>query len=133
GPETAERVRAGMAAETARLDNTRVIDPRVGTRMRAEARRLDGFEQATEAAMAAGTGNKWWLARIADRWLRQGGIRNVDAERLARDAINENPERLEAAISYLERRGMHRENARRFMQILGASLAGRAGPTADTP
>lgn len=133
GPEEAERVRAGMAAETARLDNTRSIDPRAGTRMRAEARRLDGFEQATEAAMAAGTGNKWWLARIADRWLRQGGIRNVDAERLARDAINENPERLEAAISYLERRGMHRENARRFMQILGASLAGRAGPSDDTP
>lgn len=51
----------------------------------------------------------------------------MDAERLARDAISEDPARINAAIDYLASRGMARARAERFVNIYGATLAGRVG------
>lgn len=129
GPERAGRLQQGMEAEVNRLDNTRFIDSRVGSQStpRAMDAIVDGFG---EAVANAATGGKWGVIRTAGKWLKQGGIKGVDAERLARDSISEDPARVRAAIDYLEQKGMKRERAERFVGFYGSALAGRAGGAA---
>lgn len=132
GPEAARGLREGMDAEVTRLDNTRFIEPRTGsqTQSRGQDAVVDGF---ADAAANAASGGKWAIVRTAAKWLRQGGIRGIDAERLARDAISEDPARLEAAISYLTQKGMARARAERFVAKYASALSGAAAGSAQEP
>lgn len=124
GEERANRLAQGMEQEVNRVRNTEFIDPRRGsqTHGRGQDAIVDGFADALAA-----TTSKWSAIHTATKWLRQGGIKGVDAERLARDAISEDPARINAAIDYLASRGMARARAERFVNIYGATLAGRVG------
>lgn len=131
GPEGAGRLREGMDAEVTRLDNTRFIEPRTGsqTQSRGQDAVVDGFANAVANTT---TGGKWAVIHTAARWLKQGGIKGIDAERLARDAISEDPLRVGEAIRYLEQKGMKRARAEKFVNTYAAALAGRAaGKTQD--
>lgn len=130
GGRQARELEEGMRGEVARYANTRAIDPRAGNQplVRGNDAIVDGF---ADAVANIGSGGKWGVIRAASRWLRQGGIRDVDAERLARDAVSEDPARLEAAISYLESRGMARARAQRFVGTMAGALAGRASGKVD--
>jgi hypothetical protein len=128
GEDAATGLEQGMRAEVDRVRNMQAIDPRAGQqpRMRGNDAMVDGFADAVASSMAPGGATFWTGVRTAARWLRNGGIRNVDAERLARDAISDDPARVNAAIDFLERRGLQRSRAQRFVSTLGAALAGRA-------
>lgn len=131
GPDAARSLREGMDAEVTRLDNTRFIEPRTGsqTQSRGQDAVVDGFANAVANTT---TGGKWAVIHTAAKWLKQGGIRGIDAERLARDAISEDPLRVGEAIRYLEQKGMRRARAERFVNTYAAALAGRAaGKTQD--
>lgn len=131
GGRNAERLERGLSAEVARVDNTAAIDPRAGNqaRIRDGGRDaiIDGFRDALEAGGSAAVGSRWGVVRVAGKWLTQAGIRNVDAERLTRDAISKDPARVDAAIAYLEQRGMQRARAEQFVSTITAKLGGRAG------
>lgn len=129
GPERAERLREGGRALDERYYNTGYINPDAGSKTMGAAQDaiVDGF---ADAAANAASGGKWGLIRTAGRWLKQGGIKGVDAERLARDAISEDPARVRAAIDYLEQKGMARARAERFVSVYGGALAGRTGGAA---
>ena len=132
GEQGADDLAAGMRAETSRLRNTEYVDPRRGsqTHGRSEDAAVDGFVDATVHA----SGGMWGIVREVGRWLRRGGIKGVDAERLSRDAISQDPARVRAAIDFLAQRGMRRDNAQRFVDALVAHGAGRAaGATQGTP
>jgi hypothetical protein len=98
------------------------------TQQRGQDAIVDGFAAAVGTVA---TGSRWGPIQLAAKWLRQGGIRGVDAERLARDAISEDPARINAAIDYLESKGMARNRALRFVETYGAALAGRVGGAAQ--
>jgi len=123
GGRKAQNLERGMGAEVKRYETTKAIDPRAGSQpmTRGKDAIVDGF---AEAARDVATGGRWPVIRVLAKWLAQGGIRNVDAERLSRDAID--PTRVEAAISYLEQRGMARGRAQRLTTTLGSILGGRA-------
>jgi hypothetical protein len=101
-----------------------MINPNAGSKTSISGRDalVDG---AGEAMLHAATGGKYAIAKVASRWLNQGGIKGVDAERLSRDAISNDPDRLSAAIDFLEQKGMARERATKFVNNMTAALAGR--------
>lgn len=139
GGRGAMELEEGMAGEVRRVENTRAIDPRAGNQPRTRGGRdaiVDGFTDAAAAIVSAGAGgSRWPIVHTAAKWLRHGGIRNVDAERLARDAISDDPARVEAAITYLEQRGMNRARAQRFISSFASALAGRTAnsDSSNTP
>lgn len=124
GEEGAENLQRSMREEGNRIDNTRFIDSRVGSKTQSAGRDavVDGF---LEAIPNAATGGKYGIAKLALQWLRKGGIRNVDAERLARLSISENPAHLREAIEYLTSKGMSRARSERFVTGMAASMAVR--------
>lgn len=128
GPERARRLQAGMQGEVDRVANTRFVDPRAGSQTfgRGQDAIVDGFISGLDDLATAKTGGMWGAVKLAAKWLKQGGIRNVDAERLSRDAMSEDPARVRSAIDFLEQRGMARQRATRFVNALGANLSGRA-------
>ena len=130
GPEKAAGLQRRMAAEETRAANSEFINPNAGSKTNVSGRdaMVDGFADAV--GLIASAGSRWGPIHAAARWLKQGGIRNVDAERLARDAISDDPTRLNAAIDYLESKGLARARASRFVSVLAAGLAGRAGGAA---
>ena len=69
---------------------------------------------------------KTGMIRAARSWLRDSGIRGVDAERLVRDAISEDPARIRQAIDYLSRRGVSRERAGSLMRWMTSTASGRS-------
>lgn len=124
GTDDAQRLQAGMREEVTRLDNTRFIDPRTGSQTQgrtADEAALDaGFNFGADVA----TSGKWGIVRGVSRWLRGAGIRNVDAERLVRDAID--PKRTQAAVEYLVERGVEIDRARGLVRQIVSTQAGRA-------
>lgn len=130
GPDAARNLEKSMGFESQRVSNTRFIDPRSGspTFGRAQDAIVDG---AADAMASAATGGKWAVVRTAVKWLQKGGIRNVDAERLARQAVSEDPAELRAAIDYLEKRGMKRDRAERFVSSMTSALAARPATQSD--
>lgn len=130
GTEGAERLQRGMGAELRRYQNTQYIDPSAGSKSASvlgdEADMAGGV---ANMALNAKTGGIWSAVREASRALRNMGIRNVDAERLVRDAIN--PRRTQDAINYLERRGIERARARSLVRSISGALGGRAGGAAS--
>lgn len=128
GEEGTNALRRDMTAEVNRVRNTDFIDPRRGsqTQSRGQDAIIDGFSDALGAATS-----KWSAIHTAAKWLKQGGIRSVDAERLARDAISEDPARIDAAIAYLAQKGMARARATRFVQVFSGALGGRMGGAAQ--
>lgn len=125
GADKADALAKGMEGEVRRVINTQYIDPRTGsqTQSRAQDSVADEFiNMGADVATAGKTG----LIRAARRWLRDNSIRSVDAERLVRDAISEDPARVRQAIDYLERRGVSRERAGSLMRWLSSVSAGRA-------
>lgn len=126
GPDAARNLERGMSNEVRRYRNTEYADPNRGsaTASRARDAMVDGFAQSVGNVASGG---KWAVAREAARWLQKGGIRNVDAERLTRQAISENPADVNAAIDYLVSRRMTRERAERFVETLGAAASARMG------
>lgn len=132
GPTGARAMEKSMGYEAERVANTRFIDPRTGSATfgRAQDAIVDGAADAM--ANAATTHNPWWgVVRTAASWLRKGGIRDVDAERLARQAISEDPAELRAAIDYLEKRGMKRERGEKFLANMAAALGARSATKSD--
>lgn len=126
GDEGAERLQRGMGAELRRYQNTQYIDPGAGSNTASVAGdEADLAGGLTDAAANAASGGKWAAVRSVSNYLRTAGIRNVDAERLVRDAIN--PRRTNDAINYLTRRGMERERARSLVRSITANAGGRAG------
>lgn len=124
GPDKAEQLRQGGNTLDERYYNTGYINPDAGSKTMSASQDaiVDGFADALAA-----TTSKWSAIHTATKWLRQGGIKGVDAERLARDAISDDPARIDAAIEYLANKGMKRARAERFVKVYGANLAGRAG------
>lgn len=131
GERGAESLESAMDKEVKRVQNTDYIDPRRGSQTQSRERDalVDGFIDST---INMSSGGKWAVIRAAAKWLKQGGIRGVDAERLSRDAID--PNRTDAAIAYLADRGMSRERATRFIGAFSGALTGTAGgQTPDQP
>jgi hypothetical protein len=125
GPEGAQKLEASMGKEVKRYDNTRYIDPRTGSQT--AGREHDAIvDGAADAMINAKSGGTWAVVKTAGQWLRRGGIRNVDAERLSRQAVSSDPAELEKAINYLEQKGMKRERARQFMSNFTSALSGAA-------
>lgn len=133
GEEGARALEDSMGREVQRVDNTRFVDSRQGSKT-ASANRdavVDGF---IDAIPNVATGGKWGIAREAARWLRKGGIRDIDAERLARLSISERPDDVRAAIDYLSSRGMERSRADRFVHAIAEHVAARPATAApDQP
>lgn len=67
------------------------------------------------------------MIRAVTRFMRSNGIRGVDAERLTRDVISEDPRRIREAIDFLERRGLERARARSLVRSISGNLGGRVG------
>jgi hypothetical protein len=130
GPEQAMALQRRMAAEETRAANSEFINPNAGSKTNVAGRdaMVDGF---ADAVANSASGGKWAAVKIAARWLKNGGIRGVDAERLARDAISDDPARLVAAISYLEQKGLARSRAQRFLSTFSGALGGRAAGAAQ--
>jgi hypothetical protein len=126
GEEGAAQLERAMENEVRRVVNTQYIDPRTGS---PTAGRLEDNSAVREfldvGADVMGSG-KTGLIRAARSWLRSAGIKNVDAERLVRDAISEDPARIRQAIDYLARRGVSRERAGSLMRWISSTAAGRA-------
>jgi hypothetical protein len=126
GEEGAAQLERGMENEVRRVTNTLYIDPRTGS---PTAGRLEDNSAVSEF-LAMGTdiasSGKTGLIRATRSWLRDTGIKNVDAERLVRDAISEDPARIRQAIDYLARRGVSRERAGSMMRWISSTAAGRA-------
>lgn len=135
GPEGAQRLQAGGKALDKRFENTQYINPNAGSKTYSASHDaiVDGFGHAAEAAHFAaspGTASMAHVTRLAGRWLKQGGIKGVDAHRLSLDAISDDPARVNAAIEYLAKRGMDRARAGRFVSTFANALVGRAAGTA---
>lgn len=129
GEEGARRFESGMREEVGRVDNTRFIDPRIGSQTQ-PMRSDDEAVGEIGNFVADSTRGLWGTIHGAARWLRGAGIRGVDAERLTRDAISEDPQRVRDAIAFLTQKGMAIDRARSFVRALGAQMAGRAGGAA---
>lgn len=123
GDLDADRLAAGMGAEVRRVDNTRFVDPRTGSQT--ASREADMGEAGMDAAFNVASGGKWAVVRSAAQFLRNVGIRGVDAERLVRDSID--PARTQDAIRYLTERGMEISRARGMVRNISAAMGGRAG------
>lgn len=129
GGRGAQDLEQGMANEVRRVDNTRYIDPRTGSQTFGNTQDALASDLIDLGANIK-TGGVWSTVRAASKWLRNAGVRGVDAERLARDAINQDPARLEAAIDYLARRGLDRDRSRALVGAMGGLLAGRVSGAA---
>lgn len=127
GEEGADRLERAMRNEVRRVDNTRFIDPRTGSQT--ASREQDLGELGLDTAANVASSGKWAAVRAAATYLKSAGVRNVDAERLVRDAID--PRRTRDAINFLEQRGMERERARSLMRSISATLGGRLGGAAS--
>jgi len=131
GEEGADRLRRGMQGELSRVENTRFIDPRMGSKTASVAEdsaAVDGLNLA-ETAMQG----RFGTVRAVSQWLRGAGIKNVDAERLTRDAISNDPVRVRAAIDHLVERGMARDRAGSLVRTITSSMTGRlSGSAAGT-
>jgi hypothetical protein len=125
GEEGAARLERGMENEVRRVVNTQYIDPRTGSQTAGRQEDSAVGEFLAMGADVASSG-KTGLIRAARSWLRDAGIKNVDAERLVRDAISEDPARVRQAIDYLARRGVSRERAGSMMRWISSTAAGRA-------
>jgi hypothetical protein len=125
GEEGAARLERGMENEVRRVVNTQYIDPRTGSQTAGRQEDSAVGEFLAMGADVASSG-KTGLIRAARSWLRDAGIKNVDAERLVRDAISEDPARIRQAIDYLARRGVSRERAGSMMRWISSTAAGRA-------
>ena len=125
GPDKARQLERGMAEEVNRVNNTAYVDPRTGsqTASRGQDAIVDGL---IEDLPSMAVGNKWAVARTVGKWLRKGGLRNIDAERLVRNAISEDPADVQAAISYLANKGMQRSRAERVVAGIAANQGARA-------
>jgi hypothetical protein len=134
GPNAARSLEEAMAAEVARVDNTRFVDPRIGSKTARVLREREeaGAGVVGDVVQAAAFSVPFTIARAVGKWLNNVGIKDVDAERLVRDAID--PERTNDALAYLVQKGLPKNEARtvlRFIQnkrhgSFGAPAAGRA-------
>jgi hypothetical protein len=127
GEEGAQKLESGMRNEVRRVDNTRYIDPRVGSKTAPMREDDAAVNEGIHFAADAASHGKWGLIRGTSRWLRGAGIRGVDAERLTRDAISGDQSRVNAAIDYLAQKGVDRSRARSLVRSLTAAYAGRVG------
>lgn len=127
GEDDAGRLERGMAAEVQRVENTRYIDPRQGSKTAGMQEDQAQLNESMNFVADAATPGFWGPVRAVARWFRNQGIRGVDAERLVRDAVSEDPARLRQAIDYLERRGLSRERSRSLVRTITAQMAGRTG------
>lgn len=82
-----------------------------------------------DAALNTASGGKWAAVRAVSQFIRNAGVRGVDAERLVRDAMD--PQRTRAAIDFLEQRGIARDRAQSLMRSIAATVGGRAGGAAS--
>lgn len=129
GQEGAQKLQQGMQQEVNRVRNTEFIDPARGSKTAVTGRDaiVDGFSDAVSALSS-----KWHIIHAAGRWLKAGGIRGIDAERLSRDAISSDPARIDQAIDYLEQKGMQRARAAKFVSTLAGAIGGRAAGATQT-
>lgn len=123
GGRQARELEAGMEAELARLDNTRFVDPRIGSKT-APSAADEAAAAGLDAITTAATGGKWGLVRMTSQWLKSAGIRGVDAERIVRDAMD--PARTNDAIAHLVQRGVAKDRARSLVRTIAATSTGRA-------
>lgn len=121
GEDQANKFESGMRAVVKREENTRYVDPRTGSQT--AGRMGDATDEGLNFVADAATSGKWGAVRGLARWLRGNNIRNVDAERLVRDAID--PARTQDAIDYLVKRGVKVERARSVIRSITATVAGR--------
>jgi hypothetical protein len=134
GPEQARRFERGMRSEVERVDNTRFIDPRTGSQTASRLSDEEGaMDDIIEAAGHASIGNKTGMIYSARRWLRQNRIRGVDAERLVREAISDNPETVNNLIEFLGKRGVETSRARGLIRGINAVMAGRTAGALTAP
>lgn len=122
GPEDADSLQRGMAAEVNRVDATRYVDPRIGSqtyRRMQEAENSAMTDTVVETAASAGFSPVWTLVRATGRFLKNTGMRNVDAERLVRDSID--PARTQDAIAFLVQRGMPKSKAQQTIRMIQQS------------
>jgi hypothetical protein len=122
GPEKADSLQRGMAAEVNRVDATRYVDPRIGSqtyRRMQEAENSGVEDTVVETAASAGFSPVWTIVRAAGRFLKNTGMRGVDAERLVRDAID--PARTQDALAYLVQRGMPKSEAQQLLRTIQVS------------
>lgn len=126
GPEAAQDLQGAAEGELNRVINTRFIDPRIGSQT---ARRMAERDQLGDEVVnaAAGASLSWTytMVRTVGRFLRDMGMKDVDAERLVRDAID--PERTNDALAYLVQRGMPKNKA---MSLLRSVRQRAASPRA---
>jgi hypothetical protein len=133
GEEGARRFESGMREEVTRVRNTDFVDPRRGSQTHSRGEDADAADDAMNFISDAATSNIWGPVRGVARWFREKGIRGVDAERLVRDAISEDPVRLREAIDHLARRGVSHERARSLIRAIQAGAAGRAAGAITAP
>ena len=130
GVKGARDLETSMGYEARRVDNTRYADPRIGSKtapMQQDEQALDAVNTATNIASSG----KWGAVRAVQQWAKGAGIKGIDAERLTRDAISQDPARVRAAIDYLETRGVERQRAAGLIRsIQTGTLAGRAAGAA---
>lgn len=120
GPEGADKLQKGMAAEVRRVDNT--IDPRA----KPDENGNKPMDAATATALAFTGHGKWHAVRQMASWLSGEHIGGVDAERLTRDAVSGDPEKLKNSIDFLVQRGAQRARAASMLNKVAADWGGRA-------
>jgi len=140
GPDAGADLRAGMSTEAERYRNTQNIDPRLGSktsRMQQGSDDLDDLATLLSggaAAAHAATGSPYGVANLARKvstWFGKVGISGVDANRLVRDALSEDPQKIQSSIEFMRQRGMDPAIGQRIVRtIINSKNAGNAAAQA---
>lgn len=126
GGQRAKELETAMGHEVSRVDNTRFIDPRLGSKSTPTAEDAAAVDSMFSAISTA-TGGKWGIVRAVANWAKEGGLRGIDAERLTREALSEDPAKVRGLIDFLEKRGIDRARSGGLIRaIQTGSIAGRA-------
>lgn len=129
GEDSAQALEHGMRQELKRLGNTQHIDPNIGSKTAPMREDIQAADDSAHFALDVASHGHWGIVRGVSRWLKSSGIRGIDAERLTRDAISEDPQKLQNAMNYLSAKGLDRARSRsllRQIQRNAANLPGRA-------
>lgn len=132
GADDAATLRAGMAGEAAKVRNTMAVDPRLGSQTHTLGEDDQAIGDLAHALTSASHGNFAGAAmRTVSNWMKRAGVRGIDANRMVRDAMSEDPDRLDASIRFLQARGVPPSTGGKIMlaikNAMPAKLTGAVG------
>jgi hypothetical protein len=140
GPGAGADLRQGMSTEAERYRNTQAIDPRLGSKTSRMQQGNDDLDDLATllsggaAAAHAATGSPYGVANLARKvstWFGKVGISGVDANRLVRDTLSEDPQKIQSSIEFMRQRGMDPSIGRRIVRtIINSKNAGNAAAQA---